>query len=919
MSQNDSFWREEWYEELAQLHLPGPSVVIDVRRGADRDPSVIRNIGMELKELSTEMELHQVYRWRYLTNCIDLFKLVPSHWEDGPANEATHFTLIPLDGRPEPLSGKKELVDELVREHLDVVRTNRISAGSDHKTNFLGATIIDPAQATVRVFFLVDAEDTDSLLNAAVYAQWLRSAYHEGGDAARSGRDKRISTIAICMNMNPYVHHPHLLAQHLNYDAKGHPALDAVILLYTYSDNDAYIGGSAQLHQVELTLYSLLLCPLESLAEFGECLLGEQRPGAYVYHEENSQLTALPWPIFIVGISSLEYSARWGARWLDYGLVAKIIEVIHEDDVISRGDENEKIQKAVQKEVASFLREIHALLFGGVADILPEIRVFKALNHFLASSPFREKGLTASVQELNAFVQQVVQFYIGNDHSLENSLAGAHLIPEQIKKGYLRVAGDESHDATKIHELYQRLLQTQSHAVYLPISLFEHVRGSMPRAFQQLSELEAHIEAVRRDAGYLLDLKDAAAQFQWQANNELRTLKRLTDNHRWPFTGRVQRQREACCSRLKIIVQHHMNQVKQAITARVALALLREVGLYDPENKLCLFHERLKKLDAAMQEARPRASLEKQRAYRRLAVSLRPSQGRPSLGPLKLRPDNRQDWLDLTQITESFESAARELEATPEYLELLVKWLFLLIGGADPVEIVVRHLHDNAQRREKFTAVGALVQMEMHVYSTMLVAVLLLFNIMSFKLASVQQLLDQYNSIRKNAPVERSILETDIMGLQSIVREARAMRNNMEGTGQAHQFSGSSPLHHQLLELTLAAWVNNLYAEDPALVQVLDRSGILARLAKEHNAPAQVLKDLQARNRLPGYRDTMAGDDAYYLLLPPGKAGDDFLREAALAGFAHIRTVRFPDPEKLIYLHIHRIHQAFPGLVLPSP
>src|SRR5579885_951474 len=238
MSQNGSFWREERYEELAQLPLPGPSVVIDVRWGADRDPPVIWNIGMELKELSTEMELNQVYRWRYLTNCIDLFKLVPSHWEDGPANDATHFTLTPLTGRPELLHGKKELVDELVREHLDVVRTNRISAGSDHKTNFLGDTIIDPAQATICVFFLVDAEDTDSLLNAAIYAQWLRSAYHEDGDAVRSGRDKKISTVAICMNVNPHVHHPHILAQHLDYDAKDHPAFDAVILLYIYSDNE---------------------------------------------------------------------------------------------------------------------------------------------------------------------------------------------------------------------------------------------------------------------------------------------------------------------------------------------------------------------------------------------------------------------------------------------------------------------------------------------------------------------------------------------------------------------------------------------------------------------------------------------------------------------------------------------------------
>src|SRR5438876_2290249 len=31
-----------------------------------------------------------------------------------------------------------------------------------------------------------------------------------------------------------------------------------------------------------------------------------------------------------MGVSSLEYSARWGARWLDYGLVAKIINIMHD-------------------------------------------------------------------------------------------------------------------------------------------------------------------------------------------------------------------------------------------------------------------------------------------------------------------------------------------------------------------------------------------------------------------------------------------------------------------------------------------------------------------------------------------------------------------------------------------------------------
>jgi hypothetical protein len=88
-------------------------------------------------------------------------------------------------------------------------------------------------------------------------------------------------------------------------------------------------------------------------------------------------------------------------------------------------------------------------------------------------------------------------------------------------------------------------------------------------------------------------------------------------------------------------------------------------------------------------------------------------------------------------------------------------------------------------------------------------------------------------------------------------------------------------------------------------------------LVENNTSPVQALKDLQARNRLLGYRDSMAGDDLYYLLLAPGEASNDFLKEVALSNFAYIRSVRFPDPEKLIYLHIHRIRQVFPGFVSP--
>src|ERR1700692_4691490 len=118
MPQNSSFWRAKQYEELAQLHLPGPSVVIDVRQGTDHDPPLIWNIGIELEDLSTEMELNKVYRWRYLTNCIDLLKLAPLRWEE-PEKDLTNFILTIRTGQTRSFREQKELINALVREHVD--------------------------------------------------------------------------------------------------------------------------------------------------------------------------------------------------------------------------------------------------------------------------------------------------------------------------------------------------------------------------------------------------------------------------------------------------------------------------------------------------------------------------------------------------------------------------------------------------------------------------------------------------------------------------------------------------------------------------------------------------------------------------------------------------------------------------------
>jgi len=917
MPQGSSFWRGKQYQELTQLHLPGPSVVIDVRRGTDHDPPLIWNLGIELEDLSTEMELNQIYRWRHLTNCIDLLKLAPLHW-DQPEKDLANFVLTTRTGQARPLKGKKELIDELVTDHLDVVRTNRIGAGRDQDATNLDESRVDPEQVTVRVFFLVDAEDIDSLVSAATYAKWLKSAYHEYEESGRSGRDKRVSTLAICMSADPFVHHPNILAKYLNYDSKQHPALDAVILLHTYGDDEAYIGGDVQSYHVELILYTLLLLSLESLTESEQAASGDQSLSLYLYDEKILGQAVLPWPIFIVGISSLEYSARWGGRWLDYGLVAKIIEIMHETDEVDREDELGELHEEVREKFKSWLQKVNDIVTGGLTGVIPRLKVFNELQIYLDSSPFHGKGYAASADELNTFSRHVGQFYSGEGDTIESSLEGAQLIPWQLRRDYMRISEDESNELSQIHKLYQRLYRLRSDAAQLPAILFHRARGMLPRALRQLSELAEEVKKIYEVAEYPPDLKEFAEEFNRKAEQEGIQLQRLINDQRWPFSGRIQQQRGESHARLKAIVQKHMKQVQEVIAARVALVLLEEVGLYNPNGKLCGFHEHLRNLDAAMKEAQRRATLQQQRAYKRLKVSLSQTQVGTAQTPLRLSLNNRRDWLNWVQIIESFEIHSKELESTPTYLDLLMKWLLRLLGGEKPLDITEQYLSEVKHKELHTLRSDKAVQDELHAYSTMLVAVLILFDTISFDTASIEQLLDQYVKLKSNFLGEPSTLETNIMGLQSIIREAKATRSGIGKNSQVHSFPGFSLPHGRLLELILAAWVNNLYAEDPVLAQVLDRNGILARLVENSTLPAQALKDLRARNRLLGYRDNMAGDDLYYLLLAPGEVSNDFLKEVALSNFAHIRAVYFPDPEKLIYLHIHRIRQVFPSFVSPS-
>jgi hypothetical protein len=726
------------------------------------------------------------------------------------------------------------------------------------------------------------------------------------------------------MNADPHVHHAYALAESLNYASPDHPALDAVILLHTYSDDEAYIGGDIQSYQVEQILYTLLLISLESLSGSEQSVLGDQDLIPYTSEDAYTyQMPLLPWPIFMIGISSLEYSARWAGRWLDYGLVATIIDVMRAAEEVDAEDILDDLRKDVREKFDKWLQKVRRIVCEELIEAVANLQVFKELEYTLATSPFHGKKGSDSEHELGVFCQNIRRLYLntGYGSTLESSMKSAELIPRQLERASMRMVqsqGDEE-KVSLTYNLYQQLHELQSEVAKLPALLFQYVRGMLPRVSRQLSALVEMVNEVRETAESAPDLRKCLEQFNRVAERELLQLQRATNDQRWPFSGQITQLRKDSYSKLKDLVRDHMLQTRDVIVARIALVLLEKAGFYNSkgkEGKIDLFREKVRTIDSALKEAQKRAQLQKQRAYKRLNVSLSQTQVGISQTPLRLSLNNRRDRLDWTQVVESFEIHSKRLDESP-HLELLMRWLLRLLGGEKPLDITQQYLNDLKTADPGAFRTDEQKQHELHAYSSMLVAVLILFATVGFDIVSIQNLLDKYTHLKRSAFDEPLTLETDIIGLQSIIREAKATRNAIGNKSQKQIFSGLASLQGRTLEIIIAAWVHNLYSEDPQLTQVLAQRGILARLEENQISPVQAIKDLQARNRLLGYRDDAAGSDLYYLLLAPGEASKDFLKEAAHIHFVHIQSIRFPDPEKLIYLHVHRVRQGFPGFIPP--
>ena len=463
---------------------------------------------------------------------------------DRTVNTATQFTLTrgkgeirfsPTKGDVRSFPTKDELIAYL-HEYVDLVRTNRISAARDTH-HWLASSSVPEGElerSTVRVFFLTDVADPDSLTSAADYAALLRKKSEEYDNPLRSGRDERISPIVICMNADRPPQDNILTPSTFT-------PFDMVIPLCAYRDDEGFVGNDAQIYELELILYTLLLVP-ESLAMLNQ-EMRDKYLDDYLTHGDLDEVQPSPLhsEVCMLGIASLKYSANWARRWLDYGLVKKLLQTVLEPETV--GDKSSLCLPDGRDWLESWWADVKTVLPRTLVDVIPSTKGLSAFQRCITASSFHGVPLRDSQRVLEDFCQDLGRYYAGDQGAtLEQAFQSATGDP--IIEGELRRAsGDGFKQTLTVQAQLKDLQGLQRRANLFSVSLFKGAVGAIPRAISQLSELESRIKdgEIERYTGQVPNFLQQYEQFEEQAKKAQYSLASALHIWQLPLVGRVLR------------------------------------------------------------------------------------------------------------------------------------------------------------------------------------------------------------------------------------------------------------------------------------------------------------------------------------------------------------------------------------------
>jgi len=579
--------------QRGSLPLPSAALVIDMR-GVDED-DVMDRLRIEIADLASEMKVHDLHHWRYLTDFLSFRSIPPLRTEDVEAirsqqkpqnaQKAASKVKAPPKTERRGLTGRVDLtnqgafsppfqddqgglisegrpfdifqqrIEELTQE-IDRIRNNRIAAVADlNKAGIAGRSVKD---ATVRVIFLTDAGHRESLFSVATYAAHLRAHFKK---LERDGYQAMVSITAVCLDNSAEAGPPTELIQGLRWN-NSWEHLDSLLISEKYSDNAALIAGAMQTYLAELLLYVLLLIPplrvnSSPTTEMGPELLLEDQKGE---HHPKGQWVSLPAHTYMVGLAAVEHSARWGRRWLNYGLVTDAVEVLH-----NRAAEDDLEQKRIKNVVNTWLSDWRAQVAQAIPDRIPgNIQGLKAIPHAINIARPAEEAFTTNRFSLTMGERTI--------HDLDEYLANVartYIIPlderaklrqeAQIAEPQTATLSPTLQDAVDSIPLIQQRLrewedkdpalkkgtplvnaQVEAQRILSHPNFFAGATGAIPRARTQLKELGTAISDFQNHyQNTPIDLMDRRTKLEKRGKTAIDDLKKHIE--RIPFLATVLR------------------------------------------------------------------------------------------------------------------------------------------------------------------------------------------------------------------------------------------------------------------------------------------------------------------------------------------------------------------------------------------
>lgn len=503
---------EPTMSQRSQLPLPAATLVIDMR---GLDDKVIDWLRIEVADLAGEMKSYDIHHWRYLTEFLSFMRLAPLREEEtghkgyGQNNHtaptAPAFGLmgevhpvepqngllfdnlrVPLDAGDIPFNLFEQTISTLIME-IDRLRNNRIAALKD--LNRAAIPGQSSADATVRVIFLTDIEIPETLSSAALYAERLKTYYRR---FERPGHQSMLNTSVVCLSNSGESGPPALLIKRL-LRKQSWSHLDSLILTENYSEEAARIAGSLQAYVAELMLYVLLLIP-----PFGTATDDQQEEPANGDQKNGEQKIALPLHTYIVGLAAIEYSARWGKRWLNFGLARDVVNLLRQRPA------NASREKLAQADIVSIwfhdwcerVRETIPEGVPGTAEATPALdglhrtrQAVDAPRHVFSTRHFSLDIGETTIRDLEDYVAQLKKMYLSStrEPAMQDALQPGSAQIMQV----LREKENQPLEERRVNDLVQ--LQIEAEQILGNPRFFTRAVGAVPRALAQLEALSAVI------------------------------------------------------------------------------------------------------------------------------------------------------------------------------------------------------------------------------------------------------------------------------------------------------------------------------------------------------------------------------------------------------------------------------------------